>query len=32
VTTFFRDRDVFESLKAHVIPQLFDVKQPNEAM
>ena len=30
VTTFFRDRDVFEALKAQVIPKLFTSKDSND--
>jgi two-component system CheB/CheR fusion protein len=30
VTTFFRDNEVFESLKANVLPHLFEIKQPAE--
>jgi two-component system, chemotaxis family, CheB/CheR fusion protein len=30
VTTFFRDNDVFESLKSNVLPHLFEVKQSAE--
>ncbi|MGQ0444404.1 MAG: chemotaxis protein CheB [Beijerinckiaceae bacterium] len=32
VTTFFRDKDVFETLKAKVIPQLFAAKQANDQL
>jgi two-component system CheB/CheR fusion protein len=30
VTTFFRDNEVFESLKTNVLPHLFQTKQPGE--
>jgi two-component system CheB/CheR fusion protein len=30
VTTFFRDAEIFETLKAQVLPQLFQSKQPQE--
>jgi two-component system CheB/CheR fusion protein len=30
VTTFFRDNEVFESLKTNVLPHLFEVKKPAE--
>ncbi|HMF06359.1 MAG TPA: chemotaxis protein CheB, partial [Methylocella sp.] len=30
VTTFFRDNDAFDSLKANVIPRLFEGKEPGE--
>ncbi len=30
VTTFFRDNEVFESLKTNVLPHLFEIKQPAE--
>ncbi|MET0675945.1 MAG: chemotaxis protein CheB [Bradyrhizobium sp.] len=30
VTTFFRDPEVFEALKADVLPQLFQLRQPSE--
>ena len=32
VTTFFRDRDVFEALKARVAPQIFDGKEVSETV
>lgn len=30
VTTFFRDAEVFETLKADVLPQLFQLRQPSD--
>jgi two-component system CheB/CheR fusion protein len=30
VTTFFRDPEVFDALKADVLPQLFQLRQPSE--
>jgi len=30
VTTFFRDSEAFDSLKQHVLPELFDGKDPTE--
>jgi two-component system CheB/CheR fusion protein len=30
VTTFFRDADVFETLKANILPQLYQLTQPSE--
>jgi two-component system CheB/CheR fusion protein len=32
VTTFFRDREVFEALKMRVLPQLFDQKEVNDTI
>jgi two-component system CheB/CheR fusion protein len=32
VTTFFRDQEVFDALKADVLPQLFQTKPPGEAL
>jgi two-component system CheB/CheR fusion protein len=32
VTTFFRDRDSFEALKAQVLPQLFEAKEITETL
>jgi two-component system, chemotaxis family, CheB/CheR fusion protein len=32
VTTFFRDRHAFETLKTHVLPQLFDGREASESI
>ena len=32
VTTFFRDSETFEALKGHVIPALFDAKDPKDGI
>ena len=32
VTTFFRDHDAFEELRTHVLPDLFNERDPNDAI
>jgi two-component system, chemotaxis family, CheB/CheR fusion protein len=32
VTNFFRDAEVFDALAAHVVPELFESKDPNESI